>query len=250
MANEHPIQKDENFKDEKLEKVDKVDSEEENHSSDGEVKECIEKEYPKKFGFQDDEIIINKKQKFLNTDTNDFHVTVVFNFKDNLKEHYIDKQPTLNLNEKKRFLFDKKFKIISRKEKTYFTINDVIHYKSTKVKMTNSLLYFFNTFYKKAEFFKFNKMITSKPIKVSSNIFNFLKVRRPKYAMLFLPKKSSIAWFFFNFTSQLVQLLYEIYLFRLRFRRIFYNTSFYLEILEFQKVFNQQIRQESNNKTL
>ena len=133
-----------------------------------------------------DFIRIDTQRPFLNTQTNDFSITLIFDFKTNLKEDYIDNHPKYNKTKINSYLFDKKFKISSKKDKGVFWKNDIILYKSVKIQMTNSVLYFLNNFLKKEEFFKFNKKITNKPITVKINIYKFID-RRAEFSMSILP---------------------------------------------------------------
>lgn len=138
-----------------------------NSSSEEEPVECKEKIYPKNSleYSKNDRKISDKKLPFINKLSTDVNVTVIFEFKPNLKEDYLDNMPKQNIKERKHYLFDKKFKIKSKKDKN-FTKSDIVYYKSSKIQLTNSVVYFLNHFFKKEEFFKFNKKITTKPISV------------------------------------------------------------------------------------
>ena len=52
--------------------------------------------------------------------------------------------------------FENKFKIIKKVDKNVFTNKDTIMLNNKVIRMTNSVLFYFNHFYKKYQFFKFN----------------------------------------------------------------------------------------------
>lgn len=65
------------------------------------------------------------------------------------------------------FPFDKYFRINKKTEKDKFTKKDVIYYNNTQIKMTNSIVFYLNNFYKKKDFFVFDTRLTNeRPITV------------------------------------------------------------------------------------
>ncbi len=57
--------------------------------------------------------------------------------------------------------FDKNFKICLKLEKTHFTKRDIIYYKNKEIKMTNSVVYYLNNFYKKEHYIRFKTKISN-----------------------------------------------------------------------------------------
>lgn len=55
--------------------------------------------------------------------------------------------------------FEKKFVINKRTDKNVFTIRDVIYYNNREVKMTNSIVFYLNHYYKKEPYIRFNTKI-------------------------------------------------------------------------------------------
>lgn len=73
-----------------------------------------------------------------------------------------------NLKKHTYIPFDKHFRISKKNDKNQFTKKDIIYYKNKELKMTNSILFYLNNFYKKEPYIKFNNQITSsKPITVN-----------------------------------------------------------------------------------
>lgn len=65
------------------------------------------------------------------------------------------------------FPFDKYFRINKKFEKEKFTKKDIVYYNNNQIKMTNSIVFFLNNFYKKREFFIFDtKLNNERPITV------------------------------------------------------------------------------------
>jgi hypothetical protein len=64
--------------------------------------------------------------------------------------------------------FDKNFRICRKADKNIFSKKDIIYYKSKEIKMTNSVVFYLNHYYKKVPYIRFNTQInTEKPITVS-----------------------------------------------------------------------------------
>ena len=63
--------------------------------------------------------------------------------------------------------FDKYFRISKKAEKDKFSRKDIIYYNNTQIKMTNSIVFYLNNFFKQKEFFRFDtKLNNEKPITV------------------------------------------------------------------------------------
>jgi len=156
--------------------VQQIKNDEKDDSSDGEdqTKECKEKAFPNYTNFNNNPSPLtrsNEPGKFTNTNHKDFTVSKIFDFKSNFKEDYCkNKNSDVNSNSKsskvKRLPFEKNFRIITRSDKTTFSKKDTVEYKGHKIAITNSVLFFLNNYYKKTEYFKFNKKILRKPITV------------------------------------------------------------------------------------
>lgn len=56
--------------------------------------------------------------------------------------------------------FDKNFKICLKIDKNHFTKKDIIYYKNKEIKMTNSVVFYLNYFYKKEHYIRFNTKIS------------------------------------------------------------------------------------------
>jgi len=69
--------------------------------------------------------------------------------------------------ENRYYPFDRHFRVNKKVEKDRFTKKDIIYYNNSQVKMTNSIVFYFNNFYKKKEFFVFDTRLTNeRPITV------------------------------------------------------------------------------------
>ena len=63
--------------------------------------------------------------------------------------------------------FDKNFRICRKVDKNQFTKKDIIFYKNKEIKMTNSIVFYLNYYYKKEPYIRFNTQITSeRPVTV------------------------------------------------------------------------------------
>lgn len=68
--------------------------------------------------------------------------------------------------------FEKNFRIVKKNDKNQFTIKDKIFINNREVKMTNSIVFYLNNYYKKNEFFRFNTQISNvRPTTVINNFF-------------------------------------------------------------------------------
>jgi hypothetical protein len=56
---------------------------------------------------------------------------------------------------------DKNFRIHKQADKYRFSIKDIIYFKNKQLKMTNSIVFYLNHFYKKEQYFKFDNSIGS-----------------------------------------------------------------------------------------
>jgi hypothetical protein len=86
----------------------------------------------------------------------------------------INKGMALNIQEKsKNFIpFDKNFKICLKIDKNQFTKKDIIYYKNKEIKMTNSVVFYLNYFYKKVHYIRFNTKISDMKPKTVNIIIN------------------------------------------------------------------------------
>lgn len=77
-------------------------------------------------------------------------------------------------NERRYFPFDKYFRINKKAEKDKFSRKDIIYYNNTQIKMTNSIVFYMNNFYKKKNFFIFDtKIKNERPITVRYIFFMY-----------------------------------------------------------------------------
>jgi hypothetical protein len=76
--------------------------------------------------------------------------------------NHISQKMYLDYEEKtKNFIpFDKNFKICLKVDKNHFTKKDIIYYKNKEIKMTNSVVFYLNYFYKKEHYIRFNTKIS------------------------------------------------------------------------------------------
>jgi len=68
--------------------------------------------------------------------------------------------------------FDKNFKICLKIDKNQFTKKDIIYYKNKEIKMTNSVVFYLNYFYKKEHYIRFNTKISDMKPKTVTIICN------------------------------------------------------------------------------
>ena len=72
------------------------------------------------------------------------------------------------------FPFDKYFRINKKIEKDKFTKKDIVYYNNSQIKMTNSIVFYLNNFYKKKDFFVFDTRLTNeRPITVNKSYFDY-----------------------------------------------------------------------------
>lgn len=84
--------------------------------------------------------------------------------------------PAFANRDSRYFPFDKYFRINKKTEKEKFTKKDIIYYNNTQIKMTNSIVFYLNNFFKKMEFFVFDtKLSNERPITVNKNKIIFLE---------------------------------------------------------------------------
>ncbi len=77
--------------------------------------------------------------------------------------------PAIANRDSRYFPFDKYFRINKKTEKDRFTKKDIVYYNNTQIKMTNSIVFYLNNFYKKKEFFVFDTNLSNdRPISVKN----------------------------------------------------------------------------------
>jgi len=77
--------------------------------------------------------------------------------------------PAIANRNSRYFPFDKHFRINKKNEKDRFTKKDIIYYNNTRIKMTNSIVFYLNNFFKKKEFFVFDTRLSNeRPITVNN----------------------------------------------------------------------------------
>lgn len=82
--------------------------------------------------------------------------------------------PAIANRDSRYFPFDKYFRINKKIEKDKFTKKDIIYYNNTQIKMTNSIVFYLNNFYKKKDFFVFDTRLTNeRPITVNKSYFDY-----------------------------------------------------------------------------
>ncbi len=79
-----------------------------------------------------------------------------------LEDNYFDfqKDNHKKSNEEKENLYNLNFQFIKRSSKHNYTKNDLIKLKDKVVKITNSVLFYLNHYWKKEEYFHFNTNVT------------------------------------------------------------------------------------------
>jgi hypothetical protein len=100
-----------------------------------------------------------------------------FNLSNNSNNNPISNKIYRDQQEKsKNFIpFDKNFKICLKFDKNQFTKKDIIYYKNKEIKMTNSVVFYLNYFYKKEHYIRFNTKISdAKPKTVNYFTFNII----------------------------------------------------------------------------
>lgn len=140
---------------------------------------------------------LNKQESKLSNDQNlNWNVSKYIDINMCYKENYFDSKQKQEVNNQETskttiisFPLDKHFKIIKKSDKNKYTIKDIIYYKNREIKMTNSIVFYLNHYYKKTEYFRFKRLVVNeRPITV--NLFLIflinLLVRNSKLSMSFL----------------------------------------------------------------
>lgn len=95
---------------------------------------------------------------------------------------------------KRESYFNAKIKIIRKFEINRFTLNDIVQMGNTQIKLTNSIIYFLNYYYKKEKFFLFpTKLITDTPVSIYEQNFQCYICFCPFEFVLGIPK-DKIYW--------------------------------------------------------
>jgi len=90
--------------------------------------------------------------------------------------------------------FDKNFRICRKADKNIFSKKDIIYYKSKEIKMTNSVVFYLNHYYKKVPYIRFNTQInTEKPITLGSQNYQCQFCLKKFSTFLFVPL-SKVYW--------------------------------------------------------
>jgi hypothetical protein len=90
--------------------------------------------------------------------------------------------------------FDKKFRICRKVDKNHFTKKDIIYYKNKELKLTNSVVFYLNNFYKKEAYIRFNTQIASKkPTTLASQNYQCQFCRKKFPTFLSIPL-SKVYW--------------------------------------------------------
>jgi hypothetical protein len=116
--------------------------------------------YKKEDYFESSKSTQTKTSKILHTQnmTNDYHSS---------SSPEKEKDLELVAINKNNIPFDKHFRVCRKVDKNIFTKKDIIFYRNKEVKMTNSIVFYLNHFYKKVPYIKFKtKLSSDKPITV------------------------------------------------------------------------------------
>jgi hypothetical protein len=136
----------------------------------------------KNLGFVKKNTFLNNQTQNQNENVATYNISKYMDFQQCLKENYFTNLFNYSTNGMKKdpgvvsaignrdsryFPFDKYFRINKKVEKDKFTKKDIIYYNNSQIKMSNSIVYYMNNFYKKKEFFVFDtKLKNEKPITV------------------------------------------------------------------------------------
>ena len=158
-----------------------------------------------KFATEKENYIITKTADFQNVFVEEFYT-----FKENTKKASTKKTDVYNimnenqaktkydliLNPKKiiNYPIDKYFKATRRVERNIFTKKDVILYKGKEIKLTNSILFYLNNYYKKETYMKFRtKKSSLKPITIEAQNYQCALCNRQFNTIMNIPTET-IYW--------------------------------------------------------